>query len=84
MRRLTRKIGHTIIDKLKATIEGLQNIIAQLEQKLSAKDSIRERMERNKIKKEDEYLKLENQSLRGVLAKHGISFKKKNLVRDSR
>lgn len=44
----------TFIDKLKGIITGLKSNIAELEQKLSSKDSIREQMERGRLKSENE------------------------------
>lgn len=74
----------SFIDKLKGIIAGLRNKIAELEQKLSSRDSIREQMERGKLKSENDSLRKENQKLRDVLAAHGIPFGRKQVDRDSR
>lgn len=68
----------------KSIIAGLRNKIAELEQKLSSRDSIREQMERGKLKSENDSLRKENQKLRDVLAAHGIPFGRKQVDRDSR
>lgn len=74
----------TLIDKLKGIIAGLKNKIFELEQKLSSRDSIREQMERGRLKSENDNLRKENQRLRDVLASHGIPLVKKHIDRDSR
>lgn len=72
------------INYCKGIIAGLRNKIAELEQKLSSRDSIREQMERGKLKSENDSLRKENQKLRDVLAAHGIPFGRKQVDRDSR
>ena len=72
------------IEAVLATVEKQQVKIAELEQKLSSRDSIREQMERGKLKSENDSLRKENQKLRDVLAAHGIPFGRKQVDRDSR
>ena len=70
--------------KVNGYLAGLKNKIAELEQKLSSRDSIREQMERGRLKSENDSLRKENQKLRDVLAAHGIPFGRKQIDRDSR
>lgn len=71
--------ANAVIEGLKQTIAGLREEIDRLKKELSEYKSVKGRLDRGKLERENRELKEENGRLKGVLREHGINLRRNTI-----